>query len=411
MRGLGMGSLGVGALFVRRTGWGSASRLVARAASPVDLAPGLEVRVIERVGESMDDGVPVPGLPDGMGLFENSDGHWVLMRNHELPASERGPLPGGGFPPEAYRPGGGAPDSAGGVTRLVVDPKTLTRVRSNGVLAGTQRNCSGGVSPWGWLSCEETVAEGHGYVFLAPADAESWVPARPIRGYGRFHHEAVAVGPDHVAYLTEDRKDGCLYRFVPERPERPFEGRLQALRVTGEPRFDTANGLEPQQSVSIDWIDVGDGDRVRDDLRYEAAERGAARICRGEGIVWHGDGVFFTATTGGPRGRGQVFRLRPEAGLLTLVGQSEDPSVLDCPDNLTVTPWGDVIVAEDGWGEQFIRGIRPDGTVYDLARNATSTGEFAGICLAPDSRTLFVNLQKDGLTVAIRGDLKGASRG
>jgi secreted PhoX family phosphatase len=31
--------------------------------------------------------------------------------------------------------------------------------------------------------------------------------------------------------------------------------------------------------------------------------------------------------------------------------------------------------------------------------------------LAPDSRTLFVNLQKDGLTVAIRGDLKGASHG
>ncbi|MFT3756490.1 MAG: DUF839 domain-containing protein [Pseudoxanthomonas sp.] len=40
-----------------------------------------------------------------------------------------------------------------------------------------------------------------------------------ITAYGRFLHEAVAIDPaDHAAYLTEDRSEGCLYRFVPAQP-------------------------------------------------------------------------------------------------------------------------------------------------------------------------------------------------
>ncbi|MHC8863601.1 alkaline phosphatase PhoX [Arenicellales bacterium IMCC57338] len=37
---------------------------------------------------------------------------------------------------------------------------------TNFILTGTSRNCSGGASPYGWLSCEETEEDGHGYVFL-----------------------------------------------------------------------------------------------------------------------------------------------------------------------------------------------------------------------------------------------------
>jgi secreted PhoX family phosphatase len=75
------------------------------------------------------------------------------------------------------------------------------------------------------------------------------------------------------------------------------------------------------------------------------------------------------------------------------------------PDNICVAPWGDVLVAEDGTDEQFVRGITPEGRVYNVARNAASEGEFAGICVAPDGGALFVNLQADGLTLAITGPL------
>ena len=61
------------------------------------------------------------------------------------------------------------------------------------------------------------------------------------------------------------------------------------------------------------------------------------------------------------------------------------------------------MLAEDGSGEQFVRGLTSDGRVYEIARNARSRGELAGVCFSPDSRVLFFNLQRDGLTVAVTG--------
>jgi uncharacterized protein len=40
-----------------------------------------------------------------------------------------------------------------------------------------------------------------------------------------------------------------------------------------------------------------------------------------------------------------------------------------------------------------LRGITPQGAMFDFARNVTDTREFAGVCFSPDGETLFVNLQ------------------
>jgi secreted PhoX family phosphatase len=47
--------------------------------------------------------------------------------------------------------------------------------------------------------------------------------------------------------------------------------------------------------------------------------------------------------------------------------------------------------------------VRADGSLYVLARNPYTDSEFAGACFAPDGRSLFVNLQWSGLTLAITG--------
>ena len=52
-------------------------------------------------------------------------------------------------------------NQGGGVTRVVIDKRTGQRLSSNLILTGTSRNCAGGPSPWGWLSCEETEEPGH----------------------------------------------------------------------------------------------------------------------------------------------------------------------------------------------------------------------------------------------------------
>ena len=50
-----------------------------------------------------------------------------------------------------------------------------------------------------------------------------------------------------------------------------------------------------------------------------------------------------------------------------------------------------------------IVGLRSDGSQYLLANNAYSDSELAGVCFSPDGKTMFVNIQYPGTTVAISG--------
>jgi uncharacterized protein len=388
------------------------ARLIPDPKGILGLHAGFRYRVLEKMGETMDDGFVVPGQPDAMGCFALPDGNWALMRNHELDASlfARGPYRRGSKPPpHAYDAA-----SVGGVTRVLLDPKGK-RLRSNLVLVGTSRNCAGGVSPWGWLTCEESVADRHGYVFLCATDASELRPPRRIANYGRFLHEAVAIDPEtNTAYLTEDRGDGCFYRFVPNQREQPFgEGRLEALVVIDVPRFDLGRDLPPKKSFEVRWVEVPREAGERGDaLRYAAQERGAAVVRRGEGIWRMDDGFAFTCTSGGPLGAGQIFHLAPTraGGRLTLIVQSRDQALLDMPDNITLTPWGDLMVCEDNHRDNHLRIVTRSGEVRPFARNALSLSEFTGVCFSPDGRVMFLNIQEQGLTLAIEGPFETLGR-
>lgn len=358
----------------------------------------------------MTDGLQTPALPDGMACFQTPLGPWVLTRNHEIARSpELGAFPGG-QPSAAFDP-----SNHGGVSRLVLDPSNLRVLSSNLILTGTALNCSGGPSPWGYLTCEESEEDGHGWVFLCDPGASALAEPRPIPGYGRFRHEAVAIDPrTRRAYLTEDQKDGCLYRFTPSGRDDPFQGTLEAARAIGAPGFNTAHQMRPGDAIDLEWIEVPDPRATERPTRTQLVEAGALLVRRGEGI-WFDSGsseagasVVFTATTGGPSGNGQVFRLalgsdEASPDRLELVAEAPPSGGMQFPDNVTIAPWGDPIVAEDGSGPQHLRGIRADGTTYALARNVISDSEFAGVCFSPDGSTLFCNLQRDGLTLAIRG--------
>lgn len=398
------------AFLFRRDARADGGPLLEDPAGVLDLPPGFRYTILQRAFETMSDGTRVPGRPDGMACFSDAAGTLTLMRNHELDRS----LSESGLdaaPPEAFDARAG-----GGVTRVVLNEKSLEVISSNRVLAGTLRNCGGGASPWGWLSCEESVEPGHGYVFLCRTDAVELAPPQRLSGYGRFRHEAACVDPRTLtAYLSEDETDGCFYRYRPSDVSRPHDsGRLQALRVHGAPRFDTSRDLESGVRLPVDWVDVASADPPDTTVRRLATAVGAARFCRGEGVFYRDGVVYLCCTSGGREGRGQVFRLAlggpTQPDVLELFAESPSSSVLDMPDNICVAPWGDVLVAEDGSGEQLLRGITPDGRVYDLARNAKSHGELAGLCTSPGGDVIFVNLQMDGLTLAITGPVGDLSR-
>jgi secreted PhoX family phosphatase len=64
-------------------------------------------------------------------------------------------------------------------------------------------------------------------------------------------------------------------------------------------------------------------------------------------------------------------------------------------------------VCEDTSAVQHIRGLTVDGQIFDFAVNMVpghERDEFAGATFSPDGETLFVNIQRPGITLAIWGE-------
>jgi len=407
------------------SGFSDYGALVPDPAGLLDLPQGFSYRVLSRLGDAMDDGGTVPDRADGMGCFDlgpDSTGarEIALVRNHELqPQHDAGGRIAKGF---GKKDGVFVP---GGTTTIVLDAETLVVKRQFRSLGGTIRNCSGGVTPWGtWLTCEEAptgpgqprgdgLERNHGWVFEVPASARGLVDAVPLTAMGRFNHEAACVDPaSGIVYLTEDREDSVLYRFLPKVPGRLAEGgRLQAMVIEG--LTDTRNWTSPAmalgQGYRVSWIDLDDVEAPNDDLRQRAAAKGAALVARGEGVHMGENAVFACATSGGAKKLGQIFKLTPGlAGapdMVELFFESESPDQFNYGDNLTVASSGHLIVCEDHDTDvdaNHIRGITPDGRAYDIARLRAQI-ELAGGCLSPDGKWLFVNAQGTSVTMAITG--------
>ena len=410
----------------------------------LDLRQGLRYRIIARRGEEMDDGLLVPALPDGMAAFPAEDGTVRIVCNHENGPGHQGRSAFGARQERlhlvdksrVYDFGNGMTPGSGGTTTIHYDPRSGERRHMHLSLAGTEINCAGGATPWGsWLTCEETFTDPgtalerrgvvqrekpHGYIFEVPADADGLVEPVPLTAMGRFEHEAVAYDPaTGIFYLTEDRHQSLFYRFIPAMPGNLREGgRLQALAVRGRPQFDSRNwngrALNVGDTVETAWVDLPDGDVAVNDLRLRGQERGAALFARGEGICYGDRRFAFTCTIGGPERLGQVFVYQPgagenrqgesrEPGRLTLIAESGSDSLLRNGDNLTLSPWGDLIICEDTSAQCGLVALRPDGSMYPIAHNAYTRAELAGVCFSPDGATMFVNLQQNHMTLAITG--------
>jgi secreted PhoX family phosphatase len=96
-----------------------------------------------------------------------------------------------------------------------------------------------------------------------------------------------------------------------------------------------------------------------------------------------------------------------QPGGLELFCEPNDGNLIENADNLTVTPWGDVMVCEDGKKDDRIVGITPQGKVYTFAHNIKNSSELAGVVFSPDGTTMFANIQSLGYTLAITGPWQG----
>lgn len=402
----------------------------------ISLPKGFEYNIIGKIGTKMSDGRETPSRHDGMWAFKVG-GEMRIVRNHEV-VNGSVPRPGSAIGTGSHYD----EDAGGGTTTLVIDQKKRAVVKDFVSLSGTLINCAGGPTPWGsWISCEETTlgpsirttARGakiggykkpHGYCFDVPASANSAVTPVPLTAMGRFVHEAVSVDrKSGVVYLTEDNNPSGFYRFLPKRSGRLAEGgELQVLAVKGWGEYDTRKGQAVGDSLGVNWVKIDRPDPAEADLDTLAVykqgkARGAAAFARLEGCCIDDEGrVFFVSTSGGDSRGGQIWAYLPTArdeGELKLVYESPSSDLLFMPDNICLVPKSELLLlCEDGdypgqESKNFLRILTPEGKIADFARNISKEAprsEFAGACFSPDGKTLFVNLQTAGVTLAIWGD-------
>lgn len=404
------------------------------------LPPGFSYTVIARSGLTPTaDGVH-PSDPDGIGVFKGSHGGSILITNHENGGTETFPVPV--VDGVTYDPG-----AIGGTSTILVD-MAGKRTGQYTSLAGTNNNCAGGITPWGtWLTCEETEVRAgesgntkdHGYVFeVDPKSREANVGKSPVplKFMGRYSHEAVAVDPKtSVVYLTEDASGphGLYFRWVPPTGFNAGKNALRKLALSAG--GDTAGTLQAMSCfhgsthiadlceatkvgtrLTVKWVDVPDRSAGTVSVRKQFEDHKITRSRKLEGQWWGDGGVFFVSsfarTVDGSINEhdGQVWFYDPAKGTITLetiFGVNPNPNVdannFDGPDNLTVSPHGGLILAEDGEGVSHLVGVTSRGETFPLARNDYNESEFCGPAFSADGKTLFVNIQTPGFTLAVTG--------
>lgn len=185
----------------------------------------------------------------------------------------------------------------------------------------------------------------------------------PLPALGMFSHEAVAIDSERrVFYMTEDMPDGRFYRWVPTASDWPEsavranmnQGLLQVLKVEG----DLTNALN--SPVRFSWVNAANPNAPQTENRLPET----AVFDGGEGVWYQNDRVFFAT-----KGDNRLWMLNTTVQTIEVVYDmataTAPNNILSGVDNITMTPFGEVLVAEDG-GDMQVVVVYPDGVLVPL---------------------------------------------
>jgi uncharacterized protein len=413
------------------TGYG---RLVPDPDALLDLPEGFSYTIISESGQPLTgvEGI-LPDAFDGTAVFEIGGKRYLVRNSEQGYPEDDEPVE---FPALAAAELTYDPAALGGTTTTELDADNNV-VAEYVSLAGTNSNCAGGVTPWDtWLTCEETedrtgdggLTKDHGFVFeVDPVNVANNENPTPLEGLGRFAHEAVVIDPNTgIVYLTEDASgpNGLLYRATPTTPLGGYGSLRDGATLEALVALDGGNFVPDLSPYEVGTVLDTEWAAIIDPLAEEVSTRSQLnRVTRSRKLegAWWGDDAAYIVTSYArlddgsvAEHDGQVWRLDPVANTMELIVRFEvnpDPASdnFDGPDNITVSPWGGLVLCSDGEGAQHVFTVGPDGEPHIFARNVRDEGEFTGATFTADGQTLFVNLQQPGTTFAIQGPWEGAA--
>jgi secreted PhoX family phosphatase len=338
----------------------------------VRLPQGFKSRIVAVSGQPVPRTVfPWHPAPDGGACFPVADGGWAYVSNSEVPFL------------------------AGGVSMIRFDERAKI-VDARRLLIGSEVNCAGGPAPWGtWLSCEEWQG---GVVWECYLDGS---PAAARPALGLFTHEAAAVDPlGGAVYLTEDRENGRFYRFIPDVPRNLASGRLEAAAVT----WDTS-GL----GATVLWKPAPSGPLPPRSASEWDEE--TTIFDGGEGCWYDGGFVYFTT-----KGDNRVWSYEVATQRLEVIYNGD--AMLRGVDNIVVSSFGDIYVAEDGGDMQLCVIWQPPTAPTRVVAPflqvvGHDSSEITGPAFNPAGNRLYFSSQRgstgnplNGVTFEVRGPFR-----
>lgn len=337
--------------------------------------PGVVLKSILTVGDTAPNGYRMVGIPDGLGTFDNGDGTFTVLMNHEL---------GSGV--GAVRAHGA---KGAFVSRWVIRKDDLAVVSGRDLIqtlnitTGTKalnRLCSADLAPlsafWTgskgydgriFLDGEEGGTEGRAFAHFATGPEEG--TSYELPALGKFAWENVVAHPDTgdktVVVGTDDGAGGQVYVYVGQKSATGTAveraglkgGKLYGIKVAGlNAETDTVAPI----SAAFTGFDLGDVSG-KTGAEIEAASQavvGGSRVVttfqRPEDGSWDptSPNDFYFVTTASFTGQSRLWRLRfddpanPAAGgtITQLLSSADGPRMMD---NITVNGRGQIVIQED----------------------------------------------------------------